>query len=158
MFAEGLSHSTHIWFRFSLHPNLPAMDGESIEEKKLKGVRRFPCQVDAGLAQGVCLVSRLPIKKYGIPFSLLAYVASICSLKGQAFQLTSGFDFLSIQAYRLWMEHPSRGKVSCSGCPAATAPSAIAGNGDSSGGISSSDVETFIPALRATLAASMPIG
>jgi hypothetical protein len=26
-------------------------------------------------------------------------------------QLTSGLDFLSIQAYRLWMEHPSRGKV-----------------------------------------------
>jgi hypothetical protein len=26
-------------------------------------------------------------------------------------QLTSGLDFLSIQAYRLWMEHPSREKV-----------------------------------------------
>jgi hypothetical protein len=26
-------------------------------------------------------------------------------------QLTSGLDFLSIQAYRLWMEHPSRGEA-----------------------------------------------
>jgi hypothetical protein len=26
-------------------------------------------------------------------------------------QLTSGLDFLSIQAYRLWMEHPSREKM-----------------------------------------------
>jgi hypothetical protein len=34
-----------------------------------------------------------------------------CSSKGQALQLTSGLDFLSIQAYRLWMEHPSREKV-----------------------------------------------
>ena len=32
-------------------------------------------------------------------------------LEGEALQLTSGLDFLSIQAYRLWMEHPSRGKV-----------------------------------------------
>jgi hydrogenase expression/formation protein HypC len=30
-------------------------------------------------------------------------------------QLTSGLDFLSIQAYRLWMEHPSRGKVNFGG-------------------------------------------
>src|SRR5262249_27532102 len=36
---------------------------------------------------------------------------TVCSSKGQALQLTSGLDFLSIQAYRLWMEHPSRGKV-----------------------------------------------
>jgi hypothetical protein len=32
-------------------------------------------------------------------------------VEGQALQLTSGLDFLSIQAYRLWMEHPSSGKV-----------------------------------------------
>jgi hypothetical protein len=31
--------------------------------------------------------------------------------KGQALQLAHGLDFLSIQAYRLWMEYPSRGKV-----------------------------------------------
>src|SRR5262249_51713840 len=44
--------------------------------------------------------------------SLLPEVAStVCSSKGQALQLTYGLDFLSIQAYRLWMEHPSRGKV-----------------------------------------------
>src|SRR5262245_47981426 len=44
--------------------------------------------------------------------SYLPEVAStVCSSKGQALQLTSGLDFLSIQAYRLWMEHPSRGKV-----------------------------------------------
>jgi hypothetical protein len=36
---------------------------------------------------------------------------TVCSSKGQALQLTSGLDFLSIQAYRLWMEHPSREKV-----------------------------------------------
>jgi hypothetical protein len=31
-----------------------------------------------------------------------------CSSNGNALQLTSGLDFLSIQAYRLWMEYPSR--------------------------------------------------
>jgi hypothetical protein len=36
---------------------------------------------------------------------------TVCELKGQALQLTSGLDFLSIKAYRLWMEHPSREKV-----------------------------------------------
>jgi ABC-type antimicrobial peptide transport system permease subunit len=36
---------------------------------------------------------------------------TVCSSKGFALQLTSDLDFLSIQAYRLWMEHPSRGKV-----------------------------------------------
>src|SRR5262245_54130929 len=32
-------------------------------------------------------------------------------LNGQAIQFISDLDFLSIQAYRLWMEHPSREKV-----------------------------------------------
>src|SRR5262245_56256927 len=32
------------------------------------------------------------------------------SSKGQALQFAYGLDFLSIQAYRLWMEYPSRGK------------------------------------------------
>jgi hypothetical protein len=43
---------------------------------------------------------------------------SSASKKGQALQLTSGLDCLSIQAYRLWMEHPSREKVNQrhSGC------------------------------------------
>jgi hypothetical protein len=36
--------------------------------------------------------------------------ASHCHNKGQALQLTYGLDFLSIQAYRLWMERPSREK------------------------------------------------
>jgi hypothetical protein len=35
----------------------------------------------------------------------------VCSSKGEALQLTSGLDYLSIQAYRLWMEYPSRGKM-----------------------------------------------
>jgi hypothetical protein len=38
-------------------------------------------------------------------------------VEGQALQLTSGLDFLSIQAYRLWMEHPSRGKVNAEAAP-----------------------------------------
>src|SRR5262245_41199149 len=37
--------------------------------------------------------------------------STVCSSKGQTLQLTSVLDFLSIQAYRLWMEHPSGGKV-----------------------------------------------
>src|SRR6266542_5681533 len=41
----------------------------------------------------------------------LKSASTVCSSKGQALQLTYGLDFLSIQAYRLWMEHPSRGKV-----------------------------------------------
>src|SRR5262249_54428957 len=31
--------------------------------------------------------------------------------KGRVLQLAHGLDFLSIQAYRLWMEYPSRGKM-----------------------------------------------
>jgi hypothetical protein len=44
-------------------------------------------------------------------FFYLKPALTVCSSKGQALQLTSGLDFLSIQAYRLWMEHPSRQKV-----------------------------------------------
>ena len=29
-------------------------------------------------------------------------------IEGQALQFAYGLDFLSIQAYRLWMEYPSR--------------------------------------------------
>src|SRR5262249_15587896 len=48
--------------------------------------------------------------------SFLSEVAStVYSSKGQALQLTSGLDFLSIQACRLWMEHPSRKKGETSG-------------------------------------------
>jgi len=49
-----------------------------------------------------------------LPFSgasISQRASNVCSSKGQALQLTSGLDFLSIQAYRLGMEHPSRGKV-----------------------------------------------
>src|SRR5262245_24239113 len=34
-----------------------------------------------------------------------------CSSKGQALQLTSGLEILLHPSLRLWMEHPSRGKV-----------------------------------------------
>jgi hypothetical protein len=44
-------------------------------------------------------------------FFYLKSALTVCSSKGQALQLTYGLDFLSIQAYRLWMEHPSREKV-----------------------------------------------
>jgi hypothetical protein len=44
-------------------------------------------------------------------FFYLKSALTVCSSKRQALQLTSGLDFLSIQAYRLWMEHPSREKV-----------------------------------------------
>jgi hypothetical protein len=33
---------------------------------------------------------------------------TVCSSKGKALQFAYGLDFLSIQAYRLWMEYPSR--------------------------------------------------
>src|SRR5262249_34874533 len=35
---------------------------------------------------------------------------TVCLSKGQALQFASGLDFLSIQAWRLWMEYPSRRK------------------------------------------------
>ena len=38
----------------------------------------------------------------------IPHESTVCELKGQALQLTYGLDFLSIQAYRLWMEYPSR--------------------------------------------------
>src|SRR5262252_7245281 len=34
--------------------------------------------------------------------------STVCSSKGQALQFAYGLDFLSIQAWRLWMEYPSR--------------------------------------------------
>src|SRR5215470_15015734 len=36
--------------------------------------------------------------------------STACASKGRALQLAHGLDFLSIQAYRLWMEYPSREK------------------------------------------------
>ena len=44
-------------------------------------------------------------------FFYLKPALTVCELKGLALQLTYGLDFLSIQAYRLWMEHPLRGNV-----------------------------------------------
>jgi 6-phosphogluconate dehydrogenase len=44
-------------------------------------------------------------------FFYLKSALTVCSSKGQAFQLTDGLDFLSIQAYRPWMEDRSREKV-----------------------------------------------
>jgi len=35
---------------------------------------------------------------------------TVCSSKGRALQFAYGLNFLSIQAYRLWMEYPSRGE------------------------------------------------
>src|SRR6516225_3256573 len=37
-----------------------------------------------------------------------------CSSKGQALQLTSGLEILRHPSLRLWMAHPSRGKVKAS--------------------------------------------
>jgi hypothetical protein len=37
--------------------------------------------------------------------------SAVRASKGRALQLAHGLDFLSIQAYRLWMEYPSRGKM-----------------------------------------------
>ena len=34
--------------------------------------------------------------------------STVRASKGRALQLAHGLDFLSIQAYRLWMEYPSR--------------------------------------------------
>jgi hypothetical protein len=36
--------------------------------------------------------------------------STVRASKGQALQLAHNLDFLSIQAYRLWMEYPSRGR------------------------------------------------
>jgi hypothetical protein len=38
--------------------------------------------------------------------------STVRASKRQALQLAHGLDFLSIQAYRLWMEYPSREKMS----------------------------------------------
>jgi hypothetical protein len=59
-----------------------------------------------------CFLFRFSISsKFYYLFFYLKSASTVCSSKGQALQLTSGLDLLSIQAYRLWMEHPSRGKV-----------------------------------------------
>ena len=52
------------------------------------------------------LTGRVPLTEGNIPKE-----TTVCSSKGQALQFASGLDFLSIQAWRLWMEHPSRRKV-----------------------------------------------
>jgi hypothetical protein len=44
-------------------------------------------------------------------FFYLKSALTVCSSKRQSLQLTYGLDFLSIQAYRLWMERKSREKV-----------------------------------------------
>jgi hypothetical protein len=48
-------------------------------------------------------MGRVPLTKRTI-----AQETTVCSSKGQALQFASGLDFLSIQAWRLWMEYPSR--------------------------------------------------
>src|SRR5262249_49881680 len=49
------------------------------------------------------LTGRVPLTGGNIPQE-----TTVCSSKGQALQFASGLDFLSIQAWRLWMEYPSR--------------------------------------------------
>jgi hypothetical protein len=49
------------------------------------------------------LTGRVPLTGRNI-----AQETTVCSSKGEALQLASGLDFLSIQAWRLWMEYPSR--------------------------------------------------
>jgi hypothetical protein len=49
-------------------------------------------------------MERVPLIEGNIPEDF-----TVCSSKGQALQFAYGLDFLSIQAYRLWMEYPSRG-------------------------------------------------
>src|SRR5262249_42606848 len=49
------------------------------------------------------LTGRVPLANGSIPPE-----STVRASKGQALQLAHGLDFLSIQAYRLWMEYPSR--------------------------------------------------
>src|SRR5262245_21612799 len=51
------------------------------------------------------LTGRVPLTNGSIPPE-----STVRASKGQALQLAHGLDFLSIQAYRLWMEYPSREK------------------------------------------------
>src|SRR5215510_5539151 len=51
------------------------------------------------------LARRVPLTNGSVPHKSTVYWS-----KGHALQLTYGLDFLSIQAYRLWMEYPSREK------------------------------------------------
>src|SRR5262245_64683432 len=48
------------------------------------------------------LAGRVPLTNGNTPQEL-----TVCASKGQALRLAHGFDFLSIQACRLWMEYPS---------------------------------------------------
>src|SRR5262245_16251999 len=53
------------------------------------------------------------MRNYGIRVSTYSHITretTVCSSKEQALQFAYGLDFLSIQAYRLWMEYPSREK------------------------------------------------
>jgi methylmalonyl-CoA mutase C-terminal domain/subunit len=52
------------------------------------------------------LAGRVPLTGGNIPQE-----STVRASKGRALQLAHGLDFLSIQAYRLWMEYPSRGKM-----------------------------------------------
>ena len=52
------------------------------------------------------LAGRVPLTSGNIPQE-----STVRASKGRALQLAHGLDFLSIQAYRLWMEYPSRGKM-----------------------------------------------
>jgi len=49
------------------------------------------------------LTGRVPLTGGSIPQE-----STVRASKGRALQLAHGLDFLSIQAYRLWMEYPSR--------------------------------------------------
>src|SRR5262249_24328189 len=49
------------------------------------------------------LTGRVPLTGGNIPQE-----TTLCSSKGQALQFAYGLDFLSVQAWRLWMEYPSR--------------------------------------------------
>ena len=80
--------------------------------------RSAPTMDNAGLFLRECLTASSSVRdgifgrdRFYQLFFYLKPALTVCELKGLALQLTYGLDFLSIQAYRLWMEHPSRGKV-----------------------------------------------
>src|SRR5262249_45434989 len=53
------------------------------------------------------------MRNYGIRVSTYSHITqetTVCSSKEQALQFASGLDFHFFQAYRLWMEYPSREK------------------------------------------------
>ena len=53
--------------------------------------------------------SETVLSQVGVPLiGSVPLESPVRTSKGQALQLAHGLDFLSIQAYRLWMEYPSR--------------------------------------------------